>query len=879
VASEDVALLCDLNRQHGKSNCESKRVPPPWGSPLLEADYVNLGTSWISRDIADAAMLRRVDTYEGREIVGQKGTRDCEGTLFSYYWPDETHAFNHRLRRDQPDYVIGKGGKAKPDGKYLSPPNGGNRLYIPPGISAAQLADVQIPIALVEGEKKGLALFRLALHEVEALRFVPIALPGAWSWRGRIGKTSGPNGERLDVKGPIPDLDRIPWEGRTVFIIYDSNVSTNESVNCARRGIALDLSRRKAKVQLVTLPECAGVNGVDDLLAAWGPQRVLELFEQAVSGVRCEIVPSPQFTSEADGMYRVIRKGEVQTKHRLTTFAAEVTANIILDDGVETSREFRITAELMAQRYEFTVTAAEFSAMEWPIKQLGVSAITFPNQLQYARTAIQNRSFAAEHRRIYMHTGWRNFNGRWVYLHAQGALDNAGAVSDINIRLSGQMQAYALSLPSKDALVAAVRASLRLVELAPPTISFPLLAATYRAILKHADFAIHVVGETGAFKSELAALHQQHFGPAMNSQQLPGTWSSTANALEVLTFLAKDALIVLDDFAPRGSSAEIARYHATADRVFRAAGNHAGRSRLDSSANLRDSKPPRSLILSTGEDVPRGHSVRARLLILELPKGSIDTAALSICQSNAAEGLFCQSLSAFVRYVAGDYAGVVGRLDRMVLASRDLGLRESAHARTPDIIANLQAGFELFIEFAEDHSAIDSAEHRELSERCKAALGEVARAQSKHHAISNPAKRFVAILASLLASGRVHFQSRHGGAPRELPQCWGWTNDSDGSWNAHGPCVGWVGDEDAFLDSTAAFGAVQAVGRDLGETLSVTELILRRRLRENGLLASVDEARGTLTVRRSIMGATRDVLHLTRSTFVAEISDAGEDVA
>jgi hypothetical protein len=52
------------------------------------------------------------------------------------------------------------------------------------------------------------------------------------------------------------------------------------------------------------------------------------------------------------------------------------------------------------------------------------------------------------------------------------------------------------------------------------------------------------------------------------------------------------------------------------DRVFRAAGNHAGRSHLDSTAKLREPKPPRALILSTGEDIPRGQSIRSRLLIL-----------------------------------------------------------------------------------------------------------------------------------------------------------------------------------------------------------------------------------------------------------------------
>jgi len=60
------------------------RIPPAWGGPLSEANYVVLAGSWITREIADAAMLRRVDEHEGREVVGQKGNRDCAGVLYSY---------------------------------------------------------------------------------------------------------------------------------------------------------------------------------------------------------------------------------------------------------------------------------------------------------------------------------------------------------------------------------------------------------------------------------------------------------------------------------------------------------------------------------------------------------------------------------------------------------------------------------------------------------------------------------------------------------------------------------------------------------------------------------------------------------------------------
>src|SRR5437899_2809464 len=39
------------------------RVPPAWGGPLNDRDYADLEASWITREIADEAMLRRVHDY------------------------------------------------------------------------------------------------------------------------------------------------------------------------------------------------------------------------------------------------------------------------------------------------------------------------------------------------------------------------------------------------------------------------------------------------------------------------------------------------------------------------------------------------------------------------------------------------------------------------------------------------------------------------------------------------------------------------------------------------------------------------------------------------------------------------------------------------
>lgn len=853
---------------------------PSWGRPLADGDYAALEASWITKEIAGQAMLRRVDASEGRQIVGQKGNRDCAGILIPYYLPGQSYPHSYRIRRDNPEWTAGKEGKPKQEKRYLGAPGSTNRLYFPPGVTPEQLTDITIPIVIVEGEKKALALQRLAYHGTEKTRFVPIGIAGVWNWRGTNGKANGPKGERVDVKGPITDLNRIVWAGRRVLILFDLNVHTNDSVKWARRGLARELATRNVDVQLVNLPEDCGVNGVDDLLAKWGPARVLEVLEKAVPGARLQIVLPPQFQSRADGMYRVTTKGEQLSQIQLTNYRASVVANILLDDGVETRLAFELEAELMGRTLGFELPASKFAGMDWPIEKLGSAAITFPHQRDYARTAIQSASMTAEERRIYTHTGWRNVDGRWLFFHAGGAISGTGAVSDIKVRLLDAMSHYELS-PAADPgrLTLAVRASLRLARLGPPAISFPLLAATIRAVFGDADFSVHLAGETGAFKSELAALHQQHFGAGMNRLHLPGAWSSTGNSLEALAFHAKDALLVIDDFAPQGSGTDVARYHAAADRVFRAAGNRAGRGRLDSTARLRETKPPRALILSTGEDIPRGQSVRARLFILDLPKGAIDPKRLTECQGNAAEGLYAAAMAGFLQSMAGRYDQIMAAFKQRADEFRIRALGNPAHARTPQMIASLQAAFELYLEFSEECGAVNADLRRELGEQCWDALGQAAAAQGKHQAASEPAARYLALLRACLSSGKAHLAPRTGIIPAHAPEGCGWRSDG-ADWQPQGRCIGWSDGADIYIESTAAYEVLQIAGKNAGEILPITEQTLRKRLHEKGMLASIDEKRDTLTVRRTIGGATKNVLHFLRTTILPDgIDEADSDEA
>jgi predicted P-loop ATPase len=258
------------------------------GGPLLEDDYRGLEARWITREIADAAFLRRVVSIDGAELVGREGRAgDYAGITIPYVWPGDENVRTYRLRRDHPDMEVGRDGKFRAAKKYLGPPGARNALYLPPQLERWFLADTRVPIVVVEGEFKTLSLWRLAWHGLgdtaDQPAFVPVGIQGVYSWRGTVAKTQDEDGNRVDVKGPVPDLGRIEWSARRVIVVFDLDVNTNEGVGQARRDLTRELESRGAEVSWWQWPADVPPEqkGIDDYLAARGPDEIIRLLAKA----------------------------------------------------------------------------------------------------------------------------------------------------------------------------------------------------------------------------------------------------------------------------------------------------------------------------------------------------------------------------------------------------------------------------------------------------------------------------------------------------------------------------------------------------------------------------------------------------------------------
>lgn len=245
-----------------------------FGEALTAADYASLQARWIDVNLANEAGLRRVSSEQGRIMFGRKHG-NCAGVLIPNVLPGTTYAREYRVRLDEPELEYRSDGTVRENTKYLHPPGRPNIAYFPPMIPASCLADPSLPIIIVEGEFKALALCRLANYEATAPRFLPLAFTGVWNWRSIVEKRTGPRGERRHVKGPIPDLDRLIWSSRKVIIAFDTDVHTNRLVQGARAALSAEVISRNACVAFLEWPVKEG-KGIDDRLAKIGPDRVLE---------------------------------------------------------------------------------------------------------------------------------------------------------------------------------------------------------------------------------------------------------------------------------------------------------------------------------------------------------------------------------------------------------------------------------------------------------------------------------------------------------------------------------------------------------------------------------------------------------------------------
>jgi phage/plasmid primase-like uncharacterized protein len=586
-----------------------------------------------------------------------------------------------------------------------------------------------------------------------------------------------------------------------------------------------------------------------------------------------ETTPADDEFDGVAGRYRsengkIFWDGEGSAPVMLANFAAKIVGEITVDDGLERGKRLELAWRLRERSGRFELPAREFAALNWPMEVIGAGAVVSPgsSRRDQLRAAIQYLSGDIPSRSVYAQTGWRRHDGRWTYLHNDGAIGAEGVATELR---NGLRNFTLPEPPTGEALREALRASFSLLDAAPDRISCPLLAAVYRAPLQGADFSLILVGQSGSGKSSIAALAQAHFGAAMwDRNGLPADWSSTANALEHLAFQAADAVLVIDEGeAAHAAPSARADLDSKMARILRSVGNQASRSRMMADGRMATDKAPRALVIATKEEPLEGASLVARTLTLSLMPtelaGGRGVAGLGPWQSAAASGLYARAMAGYLGWLAEDLSGRKALFQERYQMARGNLIERVSHPRTGDILAQLAAAARLILRFACAAEAVTNEEAARLQRRILAGLDEAAGEQSTAQAAADPVELFVSLLRSVIASGRAHLRSASGDKPA-MPTAYGWRK-SDFGYEPQGELLGWIAPDDGlYLLMDAALAGCQRLARETGQSIGAGATAIRKRIDAKGLILTRESGqKKRLTNRVAINGAKVTVLHIT----------------
>lgn len=452
---------------------------------------------------------------------------------------------------------------------------------------------------------------------------------------------------------------------------------------------------------------------------------------------------------------------------------------------------------------------------------------------------------------IYSHTGWKKIDGRWVFLHAGGAVEcdkseksenekienteNIGAKNEIYVELEQKLSQYCLDTPPE--MEFNLEVIYKLFDLSNSTIIYPLIGFIFLTPLNEflrqkgvePSFVLYLLGETGCKKSTIAALFMSFFGD-FNNKGLPSSFKDTANSLEKQGALLKDVVTVIDDFHPTASSKEANLMNATAQKLVRMYGDRTGKSRLCSNCDFKAAYIPKGNAMCTGEDLPDiGQSGLGRLFIVELENNSIDLEILSFLQKNTDNlTYFMRKYIEWLTQKADNSNNFSEDLHNEFMTLRDSINFDDMHGRIIEAIAHLQIGINMFWEFIRDFAKEASAEIMTMHRTSLCELEKLAKNQVKMMMSGDPAKIFTSTIKTLLDTKEFRCDSARAD-PIIYKIC-----------GLNETIVGYFDDDYYYFIFEKVFSEVSEFCRKQGEKFPLTKVTLLKILRKKNYIAPTD---------------------------------------
>ena len=670
-------------------------------------------------------------------------------------------------------------------------------------------------------------------------------------------------------------------EGADVIILPDNDskekgyTGQNHALD-----VALKLQQIAKRVRLVDIkeacPELPEKGDISDMVALMGDV-------EAMDALARQVAATPDFDpnavpfwltpmEQAERMYGAVKgygvtNGAIcqetgnETKP-LCDFVVLPRMELEKDDGVTVSKHFVLDGWNSKGRKlgRVTIPAAQMEGMAWVTEKWGFDANVMPGSTTKAKVAWAIKKvgqMTAKRVTEYNHTGWRKIGGKWCYLYHGGAIGMEGITVSMDKALKGfRLDGGGAQGYDEITYPEAAKVSLRIKDVMKEEIGIALLGTMYlaplREFLMQTDivpaFALFLYGESGTHKSTAAALALAHYGN-FHHTNLPASFHDTANVIRKKAFLLKDMPIVVDDFHPVTSIQEKRQMAATAQTLSRAFGDGADRGRLNADSSIKESAPPRSVAVITGEDLPAiGASGLARFFILDIDKGDIPVGnELTEMQELARRGYLQKAMRGYILWLLRQTDGMPERLHDMFLRFREDIHKDAGgqHDRAPETVACILIGYQLMLNYMRDLGLFDTETAAKLLLEARRKLMETSRKQARDMESEKPTRIFLDTLAELLNAKKAALKDLSTEDTKDPPPTQ--------------TMVGYLDSEYYYLLPNVAFGAVQKLCREQGQEFPVSLKALYKHLKTDGILRATGED-GSCTKLKKIDGKVQRLL-------------------
>ncbi len=540
--------------------------------------------------------------------------------------------------------------------KYEFPKGGRMLVDVPPAVRP-RLGDPATPLWITEGSRKADSAVSIGL--------ACIGLIGVWNWRG----TNGDGG-----KTALGDWEAIAFNGRDVYLAFDSDAWRKPPVHAALKRLAAFLKTKGARVQIITLPDApnGAKMGLDDYLASG--KAVGDLLALAAPDVQ------PITDPEADTVDGMLDDAPQPGLFMPDGFRLDPSGTYRIghdDQGEEVTRQIAPNPILIVKRFRDVDDGAEKMALAWKRasgwhtfqadrevamdarKLPALARVGFPVGSENAK-ALASYLYHAEARNdanlplhhITSHMGWQGEGGRLGFMWGRELIGpDPGAVT-FQGRDAGDVQA-ASGFHTQGTMEGWMEAVAALE-------GFPRALLTFYAsfvpplldLLNTPNFVLDVSNSTSTGKTTVARAAASVWGnpDERRPDAALGTFDTTAVGIERRAAILSGLPLILDETQRAKDQANLAE---TVYRIAQGQGKTRG-----SVQGMATTSTWKTVLIATGEAPltsfgQQGGTRTRTLQVRGMPFGGQDATTLALVKrlNGGIQFNYGHAGPAFVRYI------------------------------------------------------------------------------------------------------------------------------------------------------------------------------------------------------------------------------------